>query len=81
MYPFYGVDQFRFLLYRAGNGFDPFNNRLCVYLSNTLCQFVLRFRSLGMMDDDAHRTHLLLWVRQYMRQGLSFMPFVGREAR
>ena len=81
MYPFYRVDQFCFLLYRAGNGFDPFNNRLCVYLGHTLCQFVLRPRSLGMMDNDAHRTHLLPWVRQYMRQGLSFMSFVGREAR
>ena len=81
MYPFHRIDQFHFLLYRARNGFDPFNNRLCVYLGHTLCQFVLRFRSLGMMDDDAHRTHLLPWVRQYMRQGLSFMPFAGREAR
>lgn len=81
MYPFHCIDQFHFLLYWARNGFDPFNDRLCVYLSNTLCQFVLRFRSLGMMDDDAHCTHLLSWVRQYMRQCLSFMPFAGREAR
>ena len=81
MYPLHSIDQFCLLLYRARNGFNPFNHCLCVYLGHTLCQFVLRFRSLGMMDDDAHRTHLLPWVRQYMRQGLSFMPFVGREAR
>ena len=81
MYPFYRVDQFCFLLYRAGNRFDPFNDRLCVYLSHTFRQFVLCFRSLRMMDDDTHRTHLLPWVRQYMRQGLSFMSFVDREVR
>ena len=81
MYPFHRIDQFHFLLYRAGNGFDPFNNRLCVYLGHTFRQFLLRFRSFGVMNDDAHCTHLLSWVRQYMRQGLSFMPFAGREAR
>ena len=81
MYPFHCIDQFHFLLYRARNGFDPFNDRLCVYLSHTFRQFLLRFRSFGVMNDDAHCTHLLSWVRQYMLQGLSFMSFVDREAR
>ena len=81
MYPLHSIDQFRLLLYRTGNRFDPLTNRLCVYLGHTLCQLVLRLRGLRMMEDDAHRTHLLPWVRQYMRQGLSFMPFAGREAR
>ena len=80
MYSLHSIDQFCLLLYWAGDKFDSLNNCLCVYLSHTFRQFLLRFRSFGVMNDDAHCTHLLSWVRQYMRQGLSFMSFVDREA-
>ena len=56
MYSFDCLNQLRFLLHRAGHGFDLFHDRLRMDGGNSLRKFLLLFRSRRIMHDDAQRT-------------------------
>lgn len=61
MYSFNCLNQLRFLLHGAGNGFDLFYDRLRMDGGNSLRKFLLLFRSCRIMHDDAQRTSPLSW--------------------
>lgn len=61
MYSFDCLNQLRFLLHRAGQGFDLFHDRLSMDGGNFLGKFFLLFRSCRIMHNNAQRTYPPPW--------------------